>query len=130
MRKYLILEKGDIIDKDDEFASSFEGIDWKPIPYMSSAIGAAYDPMEHSAIRRYIPDTQWQTGEIPEPTGPSALYKKGDWYPKYIADLNANNYWVWRNSFSFKIEEPQLDQWFIQIATLPAPTVSGEDNQC
>lgn len=69
---------------------------------------------------------KWQTGLIPQPTGPASLYQYGYCLPCLIADLDANNRWHWIDPWPRGLAQPITEKWYIVEAILPTTSGTGD----
>jgi hypothetical protein len=124
MKPYNILEAGDIIQEGDEMksSSSHPWNTWLTENYIGEIYDEGFAPM-----RRPIPPPQWQTGEIPEPTGPSVCVLETKSGKACIAKTSGN-YISWDTVFTFRPNETLLfdngqlftGRWYIQQIQLPS----------
>ena len=124
MKPYNILEPEDVIQKGDEcFATAI----WVPLlPHHISdypVVEADFRP-----IRRPIPQPQWQTGTIPEPTELCVVVIEhhDQESPIIIQSIGHNNYWYWDKCGDEELSPNQVlakeyttGRWYIQPIILP-----------
>jgi hypothetical protein len=127
MKTYNILEAGDVIQKGDEMKSS-SSHPWNT-RLTERYIGEIYDE-GFAPMRRPIPQPQWQTGKIPEPTGLCIVVMETNVNNGSAIIIQAipNDKWEWLGFGYSKMSPNQLrvhadyttGRWYMQAITLPS----------